>query len=98
MTSSSLASSKYAHGGPAVDDSDDNDDNVSHTGFSLRGSDFSLKGIGPSLTPVIDQTVNVPEDEELQDSKFEVILKLADLQGDPNSPLYSIKKFEQLGL
>lgn len=31
-------------------------------------------------------------------STYEVKVKLADLQADPNSPLYSIKSFEELGL
>lgn len=30
------------------------------------------------------------------DSRFEVEVKLADLQADPNSPLYSVKTFEEL--
>lgn len=29
---------------------------------------------------------------------YEVSVKLADLQADPNSPLYSVKKFDELGL
>ena len=43
-----------------------------------------------------------PKDEEpdsnLIKSTYEVKVKLADLQADPNSPLYSIKSFEELGL
>ena len=31
-------------------------------------------------------------------SEYEVKVKLADLQGNPDSPLYSIKSFEELGL
>lgn len=31
-------------------------------------------------------------------STYEVKVKLADLQADPNSPLYSVKSFEELGL
>ncbi|KAG7851135.1 hypothetical protein KL941_000804 [Ogataea angusta] len=34
----------------------------------------------------------------LVDSTYEVKVKLADLQADPNSPLYSVKSFEELGL
>ena len=36
--------------------------------------------------------------DNLTDNKYDVAVTLADLQGDPNSPLYSIKKFEDLGL
>ncbi|GLB40344.1 putative DEAD box helicase family protein [Lyophyllum shimeji] len=35
---------------------------------------------------------------DLIDSTFEVTVTLADQQGDPNSPLYSAKTFEELGL
>ncbi|KAK9466830.1 P-loop containing nucleoside triphosphate hydrolase protein [Lipomyces arxii] len=34
----------------------------------------------------------------LVENRYEVAVKLADLQADPNSPLYSIKSFEELGL
>lgn len=39
--------------------------------------------------------------EELSDlieSNYEVAVKLVNLQGDPNSPLYSVKRFEDLGM
>ena len=35
---------------------------------------------------------------ELQEPDFEVEVKLADMQADPNNPLYSASSFEQLGL
>jgi len=38
------------------------------------------------------------EGSGLDEPQYEVAVKLADLQGDPNSPLYSVKKFEDLGL
>ena len=31
-------------------------------------------------------------------NKYEVAVKLQDLQADPNSPLYSVKSFDELGL
>lgn len=37
-------------------------------------------------------------DSNLIQSLYEVKVKLADLQADPNSPLYSVKSFEELGL
>ncbi|TID30820.1 hypothetical protein CANINC_000585 [Pichia inconspicua] len=37
-------------------------------------------------------------DDNLINSTYEVKVKLADLQADPNSPLYSAKTFEELGL
>lgn len=92
MASFSLSSSKYAPNNSAAGDADDD---FSQINFSLKAVD--LKHALPEQTSTT-QDVNIPEDAELQDSKFEVILKLADLQGDPNSPLYSIKKFEELGL
>lgn len=38
------------------------------------------------------------QDTNLIQSTYEVQVKLADLQADPNSPLYSAKSFEELGL
>jgi len=38
------------------------------------------------------------EDTNLIQTKYEVAVKLQDLQADPNSPLYSVKSFEELGL
>lgn len=37
-------------------------------------------------------------DSNLINSTYEVKVKLADLQADPNSPLFSVKSFEELGL
>ncbi|KAJ1677652.1 RNA helicase required for poly(A+) mRNA export, partial [Spiromyces aspiralis] len=49
-----------------------------------------------------DPTANSSEgksgDSRLFESKTVVKVKLADKQADPNSPLYSVKKFEELGL
>lgn len=35
---------------------------------------------------------------QLQEPEYEVAVKLADMQADPNNPLYSATTFEQLGL
>lgn len=32
------------------------------------------------------------------DSTYDVDIKLADIQANPNDPLYSVKSFEQLGM
>ncbi|KAF8457433.1 cytoplasmic ATP-dependent RNA helicase of the DEAD-box family [Terfezia claveryi] len=37
-------------------------------------------------------------DDNLVNNTYDVSVKLADMQGDPNSPLYSVKRFEDLGL
>ena len=34
----------------------------------------------------------------VEEPSYNVNIKLADLQADPNDPLYSVKSFEQLGL
>lgn len=34
----------------------------------------------------------------LHDAQYEVEVKLSDLQGDVNSPLFSVKTFEELGM
>lgn len=38
------------------------------------------------------------KDERLLESSYDVTVTLADQQADPNSPLYSVKSFDQLGL
>lgn len=38
------------------------------------------------------------EEDNLIRSTHTVQVKLADQQADPNSPLYSVKSFEELGL
>ncbi|KAF8429221.1 P-loop containing nucleoside triphosphate hydrolase protein [Tirmania nivea] len=49
-------------------------------------------------------TISLPTKEEaelddnLVNNTYDVSVKLADMQGDPNSPLYSVKRFEDLGL
>ncbi|EAS34824.3 ATP-dependent RNA helicase DBP5 [Coccidioides immitis RS] len=54
-------------------------------------------GKGPSI-PQVDGASEDQRGSELQDSEFDVNVKLSDLQADPNNPLYSIKSFEELGL
>ena len=44
------------------------------------------------------ETDKKEQDTNLIQSKYEVAVKLQDLQADPNSPLYSVKSFEELGL
>lgn len=46
------------------------------------------------------EEVSTPQEPEtnLIKSTYEVKVKLADLQADPNSPLFSVKSFEELGL
>lgn len=47
------------------------------------------------------ESVRSADDQEasaLLESQYEVAVKLADMQGDPNSPLHSVKRFEDLGL
>lgn len=45
-----------------------------------------------------DEKEEKEEDSNLIASTYEVKVKLADLQADPNSPLFSVKSFEELGL
>ncbi|OVF06857.1 putative ATP-dependent RNA helicase [Clavispora lusitaniae] len=50
-------------------------------------------------TEKVDKEEKAPEPEtNLIKSTYEVQVKLADLQADPNSPLFSVKSFEELGL
>jgi len=57
-----------------------------------------------TTTPAPSSSVEDKEKEakeretNLIQTKYEVAVKLQDLQADPNSPLYSVKSFEELGL
>lgn len=59
----------------------------------------SLAEVAPP-NPDASKGAGAAEEPEsnLVTSNYDVIIKLADLQGDPNSPLYSVKSFEELGL
>ena len=48
--------------------------------------------------PQMDGAAEPFNGSELQEPDYEVEIKLADMQLDPNNPLYSIKSFEELGL
>ncbi|KAK1236360.1 RNA helicase required for poly(A+) mRNA export [Marasmius sp. AFHP31] len=51
-----------------------------------------------SSTPAKEEKADENDKSDLINSTFEVTVTLADQQVDPNSPLYSAKSFEQLGL
>lgn len=48
--------------------------------------------------PQVDGAVPEGNGPALADTKFNVEVKLADLQADPNNPLFSAKSFEDLQL
>jgi ATP-dependent RNA helicase DDX19/DBP5 len=55
----------------------------------------------PPSKPIPDAakpTEDKPQDTNLIQNKYEVAVKLQDLQADPNSPLFSVKSFDELGL
>lgn len=45
-----------------------------------------------------DQVHHPLADSDLRESSYDVTVTLADQQADPNSPLFSVKAFEELGL
>jgi ATP-dependent RNA helicase DDX19/DBP5 len=60
-----------------------------------------------SAAPVGEKQESVPQMDgatepfggsQLQEPDYEVEIKLADMQADPNNPLYSATSFEKLGL
>jgi hypothetical protein len=61
----------------------------------------------PATTTTTEKTPNIPQMDgatepfngsQLHEPDYLVELKLADMQADPNNPLYSIKSFDELGL
>lgn len=61
-----------------------------------------VDGAAPESTLGMNQTDGattwVNGSEGLEEPEFDVNVKLADLQDDPNNPLYSVKSFDDLGL
>ncbi|KAJ6512976.1 P-loop containing nucleoside triphosphate hydrolase protein [Mycena sanguinolenta] len=62
-----------------------------------KDADGFYTPVAPDATSSADERPHAPN-AELIKSTFEVTVTLADQQGDPNSPLYSAKTFEELGL
>lgn len=63
--------------------------------------------VAPSLASRITRDDDMPQADgaaephngsKLTEPEYDVEVKLADLQGDPNNPLFSVQKFEDLGL
>ena len=52
----------------------------------------------PSEIAQVDGATEPFNGSQLHEPDYTVELKLADLQADPNNPLYSVKSFEELGL
>lgn len=54
---------------------------------------------GPSdAIPQVDGATSPFGGSSLQEPDYQVEIKLADMQADPNNPLFSATSFEQLGL
>jgi len=56
------------------------------------------EGGAPPTTSPPTKEKEAELDDNLVNNTYDVSVKLADMQGDPNSPLYSVKRFEDLGL
>lgn len=50
------------------------------------------------VKPTDDKAAEMPVESDLRESTYDVTVTLADQQADPNSPLFSVKAFEDLGL
>ncbi|KAF2199476.1 DEAD-domain-containing protein [Delitschia confertaspora ATCC 74209] len=56
------------------------------------------KDDAPKDVPEVDGAVPVGKDPALVETEYEVVVKLADMQADPNNPLFSAKEFKDLNL
>ncbi|KAL0639277.1 RNA helicase required for poly(A+) mRNA export [Maublancomyces gigas] len=73
---------------------------------ALKPSASLESRMGPVLDPpasgataAVDPAEATPQEQnDLVESSYEVAVKLVNMQGDPNSPLYSVKRFEDLGI
>lgn len=89
-----------------------NDDNPPATDEILESPDKTAAPPANDNQPEEDQQADedAPNSPHIEDSKpkstglnpedddYEVVVKLSDLQGDENSPLYSVTSFEELGI
>ncbi|CAI4051332.1 ATP-dependent RNA helicase DBP5 SKDI_15G2000 [Saccharomyces kudriavzevii IFO 1802] len=57
-----------------------------------------LAKVEEKIAPKTEEEKEKEKDSNLISSEYEVKVKLADIQADPNSPLYSAKSFDELGL
>lgn len=75
---------------------------------SLASRIGPIPGDAPAATPSAPQPGVAPPaeskaeekapEDDLVKNRYNVAVKLANEQGDPNSPLFSVKHFEDLGL
>jgi ATP-dependent RNA helicase DDX19/DBP5 len=71
-------------------------DRISHDETTPEKTEENTK---ISIKPERDSEDNDPiPDTNLIANKYEVTVKLQDMQADPTSPLYSVKSFDELGL
>jgi ATP-dependent RNA helicase DDX19/DBP5 len=65
---------------------------------SLDASQNAVPPAQASPVPQVDGATEPFGGSQLQEPDYAVEVKLADMQADPNNPLYSATSFEQLGL
>ncbi len=53
---------------------------------------------GKELGGQLDGASEVAGGSQLHDTQYDVEVKLSDIQGDVNSPLYSVTSFDELGM
>jgi ATP-dependent RNA helicase DDX19/DBP5 len=84
-------------------------DRISTGGYDVtkkeKGDELDKASSITTTATATTATEEKPEEEDLKEqdtnlvqNRYEVAVKLQDLQADPNSPLYSVKSFEALGL
>jgi len=56
------------------------------------------KNFDKASSVVSTEKKEIEQVTNLVQNRFEVNVKLQDIQADPNSPLYSVKSFDELGL
>lgn len=95
-TKANPAAAIFTPSGPGFKWSDEDDS-------TATGSDKKAGGDGANQADIEKAQVDgaghfMAGSKGLNEPEFDVNVKLADLQEDPNNPLYSVKKFEELSL
>jgi len=87
---------------PEVSEAGDGDEKSSTPSLASRITRPDAPEFIPSSNMAKSQSDGAPEalggSGGLEEPEYDVELKLRDLQGDPNNPLYSVKSFYDLNL
>lgn len=88
----------FSPAGPGFKWSDEDDSTTTTAGTDKKAGSEEAKKSGLEKAQTDGATGWLNGAKGLDEPEFDVNVKLADLQEDPNNPLYSVKTFDELNL